>query len=83
MKERVFPRISVNIEANFIYNKAMYTGTVKYLSEKGMYINTEFRLPFRSNIVHAFLKPKIQVFLPFKGDIIKVPLKVRRLVKNR
>ena len=82
MKERVLSRISVNIEAYFIYKNERFTGTVKYLSKKGMYIDTELRLPFRSNIIQTLLKPKIEIFLPFNGNIIKVPLKVRRLVKT-
>ena len=35
MKERVLSRISVNIEAYFIYKNERFTGTVKYLSKKG------------------------------------------------
>ncbi len=82
MKERAFPRKTVNIQADFIYEKARYAGTVTNLSKKGMYINTELRLPLRSNLVHTFFKSKFEIFLPFNGNILKVPLKVRRLVKT-
>ncbi len=82
MKERALPRRTANIQVNFTYDKVRYAGTVTNFSEKGMYINTELRLPLRSNLVHTFFKSKFEIFLPFNGNILKVPLKVRRLVKT-
>ena len=82
MKERAFPRKTANIQADFIYNKVRYAGTITNLSKKGMYIKTELHLPLISNLVHIFLKPKFEIFLPCNGNILKVPLKVRRLIKT-
>ncbi len=82
MKERAFPRRTINIQADFIYDKVRYAGTVMNLSKKGMYINTELRLPLGLNLIHTFFKPELEIIFPFNGNILKVPLKVRRFVKT-
>jgi hypothetical protein len=82
MKERAFPRKTVNIQADFIYNEIRYEGTITNFSKKGMYINTELHLPVKSNIVHTFFKPKLEIFLHVNGNILKVPVKVRRLIRT-
>lgn len=72
MEKRVFERMPTNIEAKFFCGNTMHTGTVTNISENGMFINTRMCLPFDS---------QFQILLPLKGDVLKVPVRVSRMVK--
>ena len=83
MKKRSFERIPVDILVNFFYDNALYPGTVTNLSKNGMYIETEMCLPFKSKF-EIFLSSgsKVNLLFPLKDEDVKVPVKVRRLVKT-
>jgi hypothetical protein len=83
MKKREYERISSNMQVNYFYNNAMYTGTVTNLSKNGMYIKTEASLPFKSKFeVLIPFKSKIDIIIPLEDEVMEVPVKVRRLVKE-
>lgn len=73
MQKRAFERIHTNVPANFIYGDTIHTGTVTNISENGMYINTRTCFPFKS---------EFDVLIPFKKDVLNVPVKVSRLIKK-
>ena len=72
MEKRAFERIPVNVQANFFYGKTMYTGMVTNISQKGMYIKIDVCPHFES---------KFELLLPFKDEVLKVPVEVSRSVK--
>lgn len=73
MKKRDFERIPVNIQAEFFYGNKMNTGTVTNLSKNSMYINTKICLPFKS---------EFEVLIPFKDEMLKVPVIVKSFVQS-
>ncbi|MEN8265292.1 MAG: PilZ domain-containing protein, partial [Nitrospirota bacterium] len=73
MEKRSLERIPVKFQADFFYGDEMYSGTVKNISQKGMYIKTEMCPPSES---------KFEVLLPYNEHVLKVPVKVRSLVKT-
>ena len=72
MEKRAFERITVNVQANFFYGKTMYTGLVTNISQNGMYIKIEVCPHFES---------KLEMLLPFKDEVLKVPVEISRSVK--
>ncbi len=73
MEKRALERITVNVQADFFYGDTMYTGKVKNISKKGMYIKTDMCPPSDS---------KIEILLPFMEEVLKVRVKVLRLEKT-
>lgn len=73
MEKRALKRVSVNVQANFFYGDTMYAGRVINISRKGMYIKTGMCPPSDS---------KLEMLLPFMEEVLKVPVKVRRLEKT-
>ena len=73
MGKRVFERIPVNIESDIFYSNTIHAGMIANISKKGMYIKTEICPPFKS---------KLEVLIPFKDETLKVPVRVKRLVKS-
>lgn len=83
MKKRGYERIQLDLKVNFFQLKEMYTGTIKNISQNGMYIETNEPLPFNSNFdVHLSFKAKLNVLINFNNDVLEVPVRVKRLVKN-
>jgi hypothetical protein len=72
MEKRAFERIPVSVQANFFYGKTMYSGMVTNISQKGMYIKIDVCPHFES---------KFELLLPFKDEVLKVPVEVSRSVK--
>ncbi len=73
MKKRACERIPSNVKVDFFCSNAMYTGTLKNVSKRGMCIDTDTCFPLQS---------EFEVRIPFNNEIIEVPVKVRRLIKT-
>ena len=70
MEKRTAERIAVNEEARFFQGKMFYSGTVLNLSEKGMFIKTDPCLLSKSKLIVYLLSGK---------DLLKVPVRVKRV----
>jgi len=73
MQNRAFERISADLQANFFCGNTMYSGTVTNLSENGMFVKTRMCFPFDSNL---------ELLIPLKEEVLKVPIKVSRIEKT-
>ncbi len=73
MQRRAFERIPTNLQTTFLSDNTSYTGTVTDLSENGMFINTRVDFPFNS---------RLEIRIPLKEEILKVPVKVSRIKKT-
>jgi Tfp pilus assembly protein PilZ len=74
MQQRAFERVPANITIRFYSCNTDYSGTIKNLSENGMFISTEKMLfPFDSTI---------EIIVPFEEKLLKVPVKVVRMTKT-
>ncbi|NOZ69940.1 MAG: PilZ domain-containing protein [Deferribacteres bacterium] len=73
MKKRAYERIPSDVKVDFFCSNAMYTGTLKNVSKRGMCIDTDTCFP---------LKSEFEVRIPFNNEVIEVPVKVRRLIKT-
>ncbi len=74
MRKRAFERIPVNLEAKFSCHHEDYTGKITNVSENGMFIQTEMNFPF---------EPQFEIHILHKGNILKVPVKIARVVKTK
>ena len=83
MKKRAYERVTLDKKVQFFISEDMYPATIKNISHNGMYIETEAPLPFHSNLdVHLPFKYKLKVLIDCKNDVLEVPVRVKRLVKN-
>ena len=83
MKKRAYERIPLDIKIDFLQNGSTHAGTIKNISQNGMYIEADRPLPFHSSIdVHLPFKSKLNVLINFNDNVIEVPVRVKRLVKN-
>jgi hypothetical protein len=73
MPKRESERIPSNVALRFPCLNTFYSGTVRNLSENGMFINAEIGFPIES---------RFEVLLKMKEDILKVPVKIVRIVKS-
>jgi hypothetical protein len=73
MKKRAYERISVDMKTDFFWSDQLNVGAVANLSENGLLVRTDACPPLRA---------KFDLNLPVEGDILKIPVKVRRLVEN-
>lgn len=74
MQRRAFERIPVNIKVRFDSCNTDYYGTIKNISENGMYISTNKMLfPFDSTV---------ELIIPSEDNFLKVPVKVVRMTKS-
>ena len=72
MEKRAFERIPACIFVKFFSGKSEYTGIIMNLSEKGMFISTKVTFP---------LKPKLEILIPLKEEILKVQGKIKSFAK--
>lgn len=81
-RKRDYERIPVHIRTTYFYNNQSYTGTLKDLSLNGMYIEADQSLPVKSKaeLLNPF-KSYCVIHVPFRGETLKVIVKIRRLVK--
>ena len=73
MKKRAVERVPANLKAEFSWCDKVNSATVADLSENGMCINTQTCPPVRA---------RFDVVIPMENDVLKIPVKVRRLVKK-
>jgi hypothetical protein len=71
-KKRAFERIQKNICVKLLSGKSQYTGIIMNLSERGMFIFTKETAP---------LKPKLEILIPLKKEILKVQGTIKSLGK--
>ncbi len=81
MKKRAYKRTSVNVPVSFFCDNEEYTGTMKNLSNNGIYIETEL-CPALKSILRAVIPAKIIIHIPSRNGVVEVPVKVRRLAKT-
>lgn len=73
--QREFERVPSNFKVRFSCYHTDYTGTVTNVSENGMFIRTgKMSFPFSSTL---------EIMIHLKHQMIKVPVKVRRMTKSR
>ncbi len=70
--KRAFERIPTCICVKFFSGKSEHTGIILNLSEKGMFIGTKVTFP---------LKPKLEILIPLKEEILKVQGKIKSFGK--
>ena len=67
MEKRAFRRYPVNINVKFYCCSSVYSGTVKNLSENGMYIDTtEMHFPSDSRLEIVFATDELKFHVPVK-----------------
>ncbi len=82
-KKRAYERVPLDMKVSFLQFKKMYSGTLKNISQNGMYIESDQPLPFFSNIyVYIPFISKLRVFITFNNNVLGVPVRVKRLVKD-
>jgi Tfp pilus assembly protein PilZ len=73
-EKRSCNRIPSKIKVRFYCNDTDYSGTIRNISEGGMFISTgKVAFPFESNLI---------IFIRRKEMLMKVPVKVCRLTKT-
>ena len=65
--------IPVSLYASFFHEDKLFTGIVKTLSQNSMFISTSMDFPISS---------RFELHMPFMEDILKVPVRVKRFIKN-
>lgn len=73
MEKRVSRRIKAGQEVIFSCDKTKRFGTLINCSEKGMYIKPSISSP---------VNPSYEIRIPLKGELLRIPGKVVRVVKH-
>ncbi len=73
MQRRAHERIPVEFKIRYFCGDTPCSGTVKNLSESGMYIDTAIDFPFDSNF---------ELVLPMDDEVMKISAKIKRVVKS-
>ena len=73
MEKRVNKRIEANQEVILSYDKTKRFGTLMNCSEKGMYIKP---------VISSPVNPVYEVRIPLKKELLRIPARVVRIVKN-
>ena len=74
-EKRAHERIPLDMEVTIFKFNTTYSGTLKNISQNGMYIKADKPFPLTC-------KAKLRVFIPFNNTIFEVPVRVKRLVKE-
>ena len=74
MEKRTLERIPVNVDVEFYCNDRVYHGTVKNLSEKGMFISTK-RIYFPFDM-------KFEMYIPRKEKSFRLPVNLARMTTS-
>ncbi len=74
MEKRTLERIPVDVEVEFYCNDRVYYGTVKNLSEKGMFISTK-RIYFPFDM-------KFEMYIPQKEKSFRLPVNLARMTTS-
>jgi hypothetical protein len=70
---RSHERIPARIQTRFFCGSRIYAGDITDISEKGMFVRTEMRLPVNS---------RIDIMILVDGKVMNVPVSVRRTVNE-
>jgi hypothetical protein len=73
MQRRVFERVTASINVRLFSGETESSGTVKNLSEKGMFISTELGFP---------LAPQLKILFFLEKGVLHLPVNVRSLNKS-
>ncbi|MEN8262531.1 MAG: PilZ domain-containing protein [Nitrospirota bacterium] len=73
MEKRSFERIDTDVDVRFSYGYIFYTGSIKNLSERGLYIRTKNCLPDNSLILIMFR---------VEDELLKILARVKRSTKS-
>jgi len=73
MEKRAFERQLSNINVRFLSDKTEYLGTVKNISKKGMFISTQVNFP---------LELQLEILIPLKEELLKLPAKIIKIKKS-
>lgn len=83
MKKRAHERTPLDMKVQFLQFNGMYPATIKNISQNGMYIESMESLPFHSKLdVFIPFKSKLKVLIKFNNDVLEIPVRVKRLVRN-
>ena len=81
--KRTHERIPLDMKVTYVQSNTTYLGTVKDISKNGMYIESDTPLPFNSILdLHLPFKAKLMVYITFNNNVLGVPVRVKRLVKD-
>jgi hypothetical protein len=69
---RSYTRVPSRIQARFFCGSRIYAGDITDISEKGMFVSTDMRLPVNS---------RIDIMILVDRKVVKIPVTVRRTVK--
>ena len=73
MQQRKYKRIPVNIPLRLPCGRTFVPGTVKNLSETGLFVNTELSFPVES---------KMEVLMKLEDEILIVPIEIIRVLES-
>ena len=83
IEKRAHERFSVDMEVSIFHFTERYSGTIKDISKSGMYIESDTALLFNSkHDIHSYLLSKLKVFITHNNNVLGVPVRVKRLVKD-
>ncbi len=72
-ERRAYDRVPTRMEARFLCGNRYYAGKITDVSEKGMFIHTDIRLPKNS---------PLSIIMLINNEVTKVPVTVRRTVES-
>lgn len=73
MEKRAAERVRADFKVSYSFGKEINSGRIENLSSGGMFIRTSACWPLHS---------EMDVFVPFQGHVLKVPVQVRRVSKS-
>ena len=73
MKRRVVERVPASINVRLLNSETESLGTVKNLSEKGMFINTELSFP---------IEQQLEILFFLNKKVLHLPVNIRSLNKS-
>ncbi len=73
MERRAYDRVPSCMQARFLCGKKYYAGSITDVSEKGMFINTDIKLPKNSSL---------DIIMLIDNKVTTVPVTVRRTVES-
>jgi len=70
---RACSRIPVRAQARFFYGNRIYAGDILDISERGMFVRSDIRLPVNS---------RIDIMILINRNVVKIPVIVRRTAQG-
>ena len=72
-ERRAYERVETSMEARFFCGNRYYAGKITDVSEKGMFINTDIRLPINTSF---------EIMMLINNQVTKVPVTVKRSIES-